>query len=78
MTKDVIEQYDTFNTKGCTYDLMFGDFNDQPIPPDYYNILNDDNYDENNIPGTPVDDELPENEGAEDVVIKMAETSKMR
>ena len=32
MTEDVIERYDTFNTKGCPEDLIFGDFNDQPIP----------------------------------------------
>ena len=32
MTEDVIDQYETFNTKGCPEDLIFGDFNDQPIP----------------------------------------------
>ena len=36
----------------------FGDFRDQPIPTQYYDFLNDD-YD-NNIPGTLVDNFLPE------------------
>ena len=40
MTDDVIEQYDTFNTKGFPEDLIFGDFNDQPIPSTYSDITN--------------------------------------
>ena len=56
MSEDVIECYVTFNTKGCPHELVFGAFNDQPIPPDYYNFLNGDDNDENNIPGTPVND----------------------
>ena len=58
MTEDVIEQYDTFNTKGCPDELIFGGFNDQPIPYDYYNFLN--YYDDggNNIPGTHIDNAL--------------------
>ena len=60
MTVYVIGLYDTFNTKGCPDELIFGDLNDQPIPYDYYNILNDDNNNSNNVPGTPVDDEIPE------------------
>ena len=61
MTEDVIERYDTFNTKGCSYELIFGDFNDQPIPPDYYYFLNDDDGKGNNITGTTVGDVIPDN-----------------
>ena len=32
MTEDFIECYYTFNTKGFTEDLIFGDFHDQPTP----------------------------------------------
>ena len=42
MTEDVIELYDNFNNKGYTDELIFGNFNDQPIPSDYYDFLNDD------------------------------------
>ena len=61
MTKDVIERYDTFNTKGWPDELIFCNFNDQPILTDYYNFLND--YDDNgsNISGTPVGNALPDN-----------------
>ena len=62
MTEDIIERYDTFNTKGCPDKIIFGDFNYQLIPSDYYNFLNDYNDNGNNIPGTHVDDFLPENE----------------
>ena len=57
MTDGAIECYDTFITKGCLDELLFGDFHDQPIPPDYYDLLNDDDGDDddNNIPGTPID-----------------------
>ena len=58
MTKDTIERYDTFNTKGYLYEIVFCDFNDQPIPSEYYNFLNNDGNDGNNIPGTLVDDIL--------------------
>ena len=54
MTDHVIEHYDTFYTIGCPYELIFGDFNDQPIPSNYYNFLNDDNEDGNKIPVNPV------------------------
>ena len=40
MTEDVIERYDTINTKGCPEDLNFGDFNDQPIPSTYSDLTN--------------------------------------
>ena len=33
MNEDVIERYDTFNTKGCPEDLIFGDFNGQRSHP---------------------------------------------
>ena len=58
MTEDFIEGYDTFNSKGCPEDLIFGDFNDQPIPSTYYNITND--YDGN---GTQIYAALPYNKG---------------
>ena len=69
MNKDVIEWYDTFNTKVCSYELTFGDFNDQSIPSDYYSFLSNDDENDNNVPGTPVDDALPDNKGVEDVVL---------
>ena len=62
-TEDVIERYDIFNTKGCLDKQCFGNLNDQPIPSNYYNILNDEGDDSNNIPDTPIDDALPDNEG---------------
>ena len=40
------------------------------MPSVYYNFLNDDNDDGNNIPGAPVDDSLPENKGVKDAVVK--------
>ena len=45
--------------KRCTDELIFGDFNDQFIPSDYYIFLNNDNDDCNNVPGTPFNDSLP-------------------
>ena len=41
MNEDVIERYSTFSTKGCPEDLIFGDFNDQPIPSIYSDLTND-------------------------------------
>ena len=70
MVEDVIERYDTFNTKGFPDELILGEFNDQPIPSDYYNFLNDANDDGNNIPVTPVNNYLPDNKRAEDAVMK--------
>ena len=64
MTKDVIERHDTFNTKGCPEDLIFGDFNDRPIPSTYSDLTNDyDNY------GTQIDAALADNEELEDAVV---------
>ena len=64
-TEDVIERYDTFNTKGCPEDLIFSDFNDQPIPSTYSDIIND--YDDY---GTQIDAALIDNEGVEDAVVQ--------
>ena len=64
MTEDVIERYDKFNTEGCPEDLIFGDFNDQPIPSTYSGLTND--YDED---GTQIDAALTDNEGLEDAVV---------
>ena len=41
MNEDFIEQYNTFNIKGCPGDLISGDFNDQPIPSTYSDLTND-------------------------------------
>ena len=60
MNEDVIELYDTFNTKGCLEDLIFGDLNDQPIPSTYSDLTND--YDND---GTQLDAALRDNEGME-------------
>ena len=61
MTEDVIERYDTFNTKICLDKLIFGGFNDQTIPYNYYNFLNDDDNNGNNNPSTPIDNFLQDN-----------------
>ena len=63
ITEDLIELYETFNTKWCPYELIFGNFNDQPIPTDYYDLLNDENGDENNMTGTTIDDVLLDSKG---------------
>ena len=73
MTEDVIERYETFNTKGCPYEIIFGNFNYQPITSKYYNILNDGNNDDNNNPGTPVYDTLYKIEQVEDEVVPNSE-----
>ena len=53
MTEDVIERYGNFNPKGCPKDLIFGGFNNQPIPSTYSDFTNDyDDYD------TPIDASL--------------------
>ena len=69
MTGDNNEKYDTFNTKGCPDELILGNFNDQSIPYDYYNLLNYDDDNGNNIPGTLVENALPYNRVVEDAVI---------
>ena len=64
MTEDVIKRYGTFNTKGCPEDLIFGDFNDQPIPSTYSDLTND--YDDD---GTKIYSSLMENKGVGDAVV---------
>ena len=65
----MIELYDTFNTKGCTDKLIFGNSNDQPISFNYCNFLNCDNDNGNNIPGNPVECALTDNKVVEDSVV---------
>ena len=65
MTEDVIEIYDNINTKVYPYELLIGNFHDQPIPPDYYDFLNDDDDDHNNITSTPVENVFPDNKEME-------------
>ena len=61
MNEDFIERYDAFNSKVCPYELIFGNFNYQPIPTNYYDFLYDDGDDGNNISVAPVYDVFPEN-----------------
>ena len=61
INEDVIEHYGNLKTKRCPDELLFGDFHDQPIPPDYYDLLNDDDENGKNITGNTVDDVLTEN-----------------
>ena len=77
MIENVIEGYDTLKTKGLPRKLFFGDFNEQTIPPNYYNFLNDDDGDGNNSPDTPVDESLPDNEGVDYEFVTNDETSTM-
>ena len=69
MNTDKIERYGIFNTKGCPDELIFGDFNEQPIPSNYFNLLNDDDDNDTNFPGNIVNNELPENKEVEDAVM---------
>ena len=64
MNEGVVERYDNFNTKGCPEDLIFGDFNNQPIPSTYSDFTND--YDKD---GTQIVAALTDNEGVEDSVV---------
>ena len=64
MNDDFIEWYDTFNTEVCLEDLIFGGFNDQPIPSTYSDLTNDYGND-----GTKIDASLTDNEGVEDAVM---------
>ena len=64
MTEDFIERYDMFNTKGFPEDLIFSDFNDQPIPSTYSDLTDYYDYD-----GNQIDTALTDNEGMEDVVV---------
>ena len=55
---------------------IFGNINDQTIPSNYYNSLNDDNDDGNNITGTPVNYALLDNKAVEDSIVKNYEDIK--
>ena len=44
-------------------------FNGQPIPPNYYDLLNDDDDNGNNITGPPFDNDVPDNKGLEYEVV---------
>ena len=58
----MIQRYDTFFITGCRDEVSFGYFNDQIIPSNYYDFLNDDDSDDgNNITVTSVDNSLPDN-----------------
>ena len=63
MDEDAIEWYCTFNNKGFPDEIIFGDFNDQPIPSDYYNLLSNKDDNGNNVNDIPVDNALPDNKG---------------
>ena len=69
MNKDVIEHYDTFDTNRWPDKLIFDSFNDQTIPSNCYNFLNDGNDDGNNSPGNFFENDLPYSKGVEDTVI---------
>ena len=70
MTEDSIEQHDTFNTKGCPEELIFGDFNDQPIPSTYSDLTND--YEDD---GTQIDADLMYNKVVEDEFVPYDENN---
>ena len=70
MTEDVIEQYDKFNIKGFPEDLIFGNFNDQPISSTYSDLKN--GYDDD---VTQIETALTENKGVEDVVVPNEENN---
>ena len=64
MTEDVIEQYKKINTKGCPEDLIFGYFNNKPIPSTYYDLIH---YHDGN--GTPIYAAIKIKEGVEDAFL---------
>ena len=68
MNKYVIEIYDTFGIKGCLEGLIFSNINNQTITSNYYNFVNDDDDDGNNIPGTPIYNALTEKKLVKDAV----------
>ena len=72
MTEDVIERYDTFNIKGFPEDLIFGDFNDQPILSTYSDLKND--YDDN---GTQINASITHNKVVEDSVVPNDENNNV-
>ena len=66
----MIQRYDTFFITVCRDEVSFGYFNDQIIPSNYYDFLNDANVDGNNITGATVDYALPNNKGVEYAVVQ--------
>ena len=64
MTEGFIELCETFNTKGCPEELIFGGFYNQPLPSTYSDLIND-YYD--NV--TPIEASLAYNKGVENSVI---------
>ena len=64
MTQGAFERYNHFNTKGCPEELVYGSFNNQPIPSTYYDSIND--CDDN---GTPIDAALADNKVVEYAVV---------
>ena len=72
MAESVIELYDNFNTKGCRKDLIFGDFNNQPIPSTCFDITND--YDKK---GNQFDAALVYKEGVEDEAVPNDENNNI-
>ena len=64
MTEDFIERYDNLNTRSFPEDLIFGDFNNQPIPSTCSDLTND--YDDY---GNPINSALVENKWVEDAVV---------
>ena len=72
MNYDVIELFDTFNAKGCLYELLFGYFHDQLITPGYYDLINYKDDDKNNTSGTLVDNLFLNIQGVEDTLVPNA------
>ena len=70
MNEYVIERYETFNTKGCPEELIFGDFNNQTTPYTYSGLTN--NYDGD---GNPIDADLADKELVEDAIVKNDENN---
>ena len=50
-------------------ELIFGNWNYQPIPSEYYNFLNHDDNDVNNNTDNPVGDALMDNKWVEDLLV---------
>ena len=72
MNQDLIELFDTFNAKGCLYELLFGYFHDQLITPGYYDLINYKDDDKNNTSGTLVDNLFLNIQGVEDTLVPNA------
>ena len=70
----MIERYDNFNAKGYPYEICFCHFHYQLITLDYYNFFNDNDDDDNIIPGASVDYVFPYKKQVEDVFVPNAPT----